>query len=135
MEEEIKAFMKVMITKVVRKVRRDIWRENNKELYRARQRVYGKKYYKKVKEKNKEIFRKRSEAWRENNPEKYSEGQIKWHIKKKLKRYKDNEGGIRPQPDRGYFMPGKGKIYLGRTESLAWRKGFDVGEALGEIKG
>ena len=98
MEEEIKACMNYII-------------------YRVCQREYDRKYYQKVKEKNKEIFRKRSEAWRENNPDKY------------------NEGGIKPQPDRGYFMPGKGKIYLGKTESLAWTKGFDVGEALGEIEG
>ena len=56
-----------------------------KELYRAQQRIHSKKYYQKVKEKNKEIFRKRSEAWRKNNPEKYSEAQIKYKNSAKRK--------------------------------------------------
>ena len=151
MEEEIKAFMKAMIKKVVRKVRRDIWRENNKELYRAQQRVYDKKYYQKVKENNKEIFRKRSEVWRENNPVKYRIGQMKDCIKKKLKNYEDN-ARVKVQPDRGYYIPGKGKVYLGSTEYLYWQSGFDLdkntissssnlvelvpalGEALGEVQ-
>jgi len=82
MEEEIKACVKAMIRKIVKKAGIYTWRENNKELYRARQRVHDKKYYQKVKEKNKEIFRERSEAWRENNPEKYGEVQMKYNVKK-----------------------------------------------------
>ena len=143
--------MKAMIRKIIRKEGIYTWRENNKELYRARQRVHAKKYYQKVKEKNKEIFRKRSEAWRENNPEKYSKGQMKWLIKKKLKYYEDN-AWVKAQPDRGYYIPGKGKVYIGKTEYLYWQSGFDLdkntissssnlvelvpalGEALGEVQ-
>jgi len=54
-EREIKKCVKAMITTVVEREKLYNWRKNNRELYHKRQREYGKKYY----QKNKEIIKKR----------------------------------------------------------------------------